>query len=606
MWRGRGSHCSILIPGRAPCVQFMNANCKLAKLVSALLCILLSLNTAEGANVSATDMNSTTGQFLPFASAGIFTTSNDEPHRILVGKDNEIFIGGTTSPLERGQESDLGLPLDSSLKNEDIFLAKIDGTIQNDSSVRWVFRAGTSKEDRLHAMLLDESGKFLYVAGRTFGILPGTSFKGLSDLFILKYDVSGDKPEEVWEQPLVLGTISSEAVFALASDPSDPDVIYATGFTSGSLFRGHSPEGIGDTSDAILFSFSASRATVYHSIQFGTDFGDQGAGIVVSNDASGPLFVSVVTDRQIGQYSIGNFHLYKFTRSLAPLGDVLLRTYSREDVVGFKMHPFLADSLIVTGSSWLDSRNENDVFVKRVVRAFDVKDINSTEIDIDEVESDEYTSRLQSSDGSHDYATGLVIDENSGRLIVCGHTGGMFANGGSNVGKRAPFIGLIDPNDGSMTDAVQMKLDREESWIEVSDIAMKAEKDGVYFTFKVSNETSRQFYVKIGRFLFPSSWKERIVVQERPSPSPKGFVRNDGETESLPIGIIIGAAGGGLVVIVVIIGWISWMRIRKRAKNAMVYDRSLVNEASFVKGGGGKRERVVGAGMKGRRSSELV
>lgn len=512
------------------------------------------------------------GVFDTFAFVGRESSSNDEPSHIVATEDDIIIVGGTSSPLERMAESDLGSPLVDGLRQEDFFLAKIRG---ENGSMEWVYRGGTSREDRMHAMLIDKNGKHLYLGGRTFGQFSGTTRKGQSDIFVIKYDISGDKPTEVWSKPLLLGTSASDAVTALAMDPKDENIIYGTGFTSGSLFPGREMDASG-LSDAILFSFYATNGSVIDKRQFGTEFADQGTGIVISDKENGPVFVSVITERQIGQYAFGNFHMYKFRRDTHPLGDLLLRTYSREQMASFREHPMLPGTLIGSGSSWLDARNGYDVFVKRVVRAFDDTEIGSKAVDIDEVSDEEYTKRIRSADGSHDYASGMIVDSESGRLIISGYTAGAFAPGSSKNGILAPFVAAVDPLDASLTDAKQMQLPSEKSWVEIACITMITGHRGIYYVAKESNETTNQFHLAIGSFGFPAFWKTPIKIAASPDPTPSPKTDNDKSNpvtkSKASLAIIIGSVCGGLVLTLAVIALAMGVSMKKRSRAAMVYD----------------------------------
>lgn len=512
------------------------------------------------------------GTFNSFATVGKNSTSNDEPAHIVVSESGTIIVVGTSSPAERGTESDLGEPLRKGLKDEDIFLSKIRAET---GTVEWVCRGGTSKEDRVHALIMDKSGKYVYLGGRTFGKFSGTTRHGQSDIFIIKYDISGDKPKEVWPKPLIIGSTASDAVTALSFDPKDENLIYGTGFTSGNLFPGKAVDASG-LSDAILFSFSASEGVVIHKRQFGTVYADQGTGIVLSDKENGPIFVSVTTERQIGQYAFGNFHMYKLKRDGTPLGDLLLRTYSREQMASFQQHPMLPGTLIGAGSSWLDSRNGYDIFVKRIVRVFDDSNIGSKEMDIDEVRDEEYTKRIQSSDGSHDYASGMLVDSQSGRLVISGYTAGAFAPGSRKRGVLAPFVASIDPLDASLTDAKQMEMETEESWVEITCIAMSNGQRGIYYVAKKSNEETRQFHLDVGTFGFPKQWKS--VISIAPSPDPTPTPKTDGDKSNVktkkkvPVAIIAGAVGGGVGLVLLIIAIIVSVRMKKRSNAAKVYN----------------------------------
>ena len=64
-----------------------------------------------------------------------------------------MIIGGTTSPLDREGESDLGIALSDELKREDIFLSMVNISTKE---ILWTFRDGSSSNDGLYTMLMDD------------------------------------------------------------------------------------------------------------------------------------------------------------------------------------------------------------------------------------------------------------------------------------------------------------------------------------------------------------------------------------------------------------------------------------------------------------------
>lgn len=516
--------------------------------------------------------------FISHATIGANTSSNDEPSEIVMTADGTIYVGGTTAPLRRGGESDLGVPERGGLLEEDIFIAKVS----NDSSskVEWILRGGTAKEDRLHALVVDKAGKYLYAAGRTYGqFLTKTRF-GQADMFVTKYDVSGAQPVQVWPEPILLGTSATDAILSLSLDPVNENIIYATGLTSGSLFpNADSSVSSSSDSDAVLFSFSGVDGSILSSRQFGTVEADQGIRMVVSEDADGPIFVAAVTQRRIGQYSYGNLHVYKFTRNMEPLGDWLLKSYSREVVVGFGKHPIFPDVLMVAGSSWLDQRNGYDVFLKRVGLAFDNSAIGSQETNIDDVPEPDFTRRIQSEDGSHDYASSSLL-HTGGMTIIAGNTAGKFAPNSTDLGILAPFICAVNPTTGVRNHAAQLSLSAKNSWSEIVDMRFIANGTGVVYIGKESNLTTNQFHGVVGSFGLPDSWRPMLTIDPSPSPTSAAGSGNDrannnsteSNTKGVHIAVIAGGAAGGIIVILAILAIVMCVGMSHRSKAAQVYN----------------------------------
>ena len=86
---------------------------------------------------------------------------------------------------------------------------------------------GTSTYDIAKGVATDSSGN-VYVAGHTFGGLDGNSSAGERDLFVVKYDSSGTKQ---WTRQL--GTSSGDYAEGVATDSSGN--VYVTGYTTGGL-----------------------------------------------------------------------------------------------------------------------------------------------------------------------------------------------------------------------------------------------------------------------------------------------------------------------------------------------------------------------------------
>jgi len=103
--------------------------------------------------------------------------------------------------------------------------------------IGWTSQFGTSSTDFARSIAVDASGN-VYVAGHTYGALPGQTSSGGSDAFVRKYDGS---ESELWTRQF--GTPNDDSAYGVAVDTSDN--VYVAGYTFGTL-PGHSSAGEGD------------------------------------------------------------------------------------------------------------------------------------------------------------------------------------------------------------------------------------------------------------------------------------------------------------------------------------------------------------------------
>ena len=95
------------------------------------------------------------------------------------------------------------------------------------TSKQWTKLLGTSSDEDGNGVTVDSSGN-IYVTGRTGGALDSIANSGSSDIFLVKYDSTGEKQ---WTK--LLGTSSDDYGFGMTVDSSDN--IYVTGYTAGGL-----------------------------------------------------------------------------------------------------------------------------------------------------------------------------------------------------------------------------------------------------------------------------------------------------------------------------------------------------------------------------------
>ena len=95
-----------------------------------------------------------------------------------------------------------------------------------DASI-WTVQLGTGTTDSAQAVSIDNDGN-LFLAGYTSGDLEGNGNAGGHDLFLVKYNSSGDRQ---WSRQL--GTSDNDSAFATATDSSGN--VFAAGYTGGGL-----------------------------------------------------------------------------------------------------------------------------------------------------------------------------------------------------------------------------------------------------------------------------------------------------------------------------------------------------------------------------------
>ena len=91
----------------------------------------------------------------------------------------------------------------------------------------WTRQIGTSSDDKANGVAVDTSGN-VYVTGCTGSGLDGNTSAGEDDIFLIKYDTSGNK---IWTRQI--GTSSDDYASAVAVDTSGN--VYVTGSTDGDL-----------------------------------------------------------------------------------------------------------------------------------------------------------------------------------------------------------------------------------------------------------------------------------------------------------------------------------------------------------------------------------
>jgi hypothetical protein len=148
----------------------------------------------------------------------------------------------------------------------DVFVRKnnFDGT------ENWTRQFGTSNWDEAKGISADASG--VYVVGTTYGTFPGQTNAGSADTFVRRYNLNGS---ENWTRQL--GTSSADYAVGISVDETG---VYVAGTTYG-VFPGQTSAGSADTF-VRKYNLDGSENWTH---QLGTDSADYAAGISI--DATG-------------------------------------------------------------------------------------------------------------------------------------------------------------------------------------------------------------------------------------------------------------------------------------------------------------------------------
>ncbi len=202
-----------------------------------------------------------------------------------------VYVTGWTSGALSGQVS---------VGGDDAFVRKYT----HSGDVVWTDQFGSTENDGVSGIALDRTD--VYVAGYTYGALPGQVNVGLSDAFVRKYTHWGDV---VWTEQF--GSAEYDGASGIAVDPTG---VYVTGWTWGAL-PGQVSAG-GD--DAFVRKFTHSGDGVWTD-QFGSAGPDWALEIAV--DPTGVYVTGWIWGALPGQVSAGSDDA--FARKYTHFGDVV-------------------------------------------------------------------------------------------------------------------------------------------------------------------------------------------------------------------------------------------------------------------------------------------
>ena len=171
----------------------------------------------------------------------------------------------------------------------DVFVRKYDAT----GNEVWTRQFGTASLDQGNGVSAGHSG--VYVTGYTYGVFSGQTNAGNLDVFVRKYDVSGN---EVWTRQF--GSPAHDYNFGVFANRSG---VYLAGYTAGAL-SGQTNAG---NYDAYVRKYNSDGNEVW-TRQFGTANADYGVGVSV--DSSKVYVMGHTAGAFPGQTNAGNYDVF--------------------------------------------------------------------------------------------------------------------------------------------------------------------------------------------------------------------------------------------------------------------------------------------------------
>lgn len=526
-------------------------------------------------------------RFQRILAIGENTSSDASVAAIEIDKNDDVYICGESKPFDEFAESDLPGADREGLRGSDFFCAKV---LNETGTIAWLLRSGTSEDDLVADIVLDTNEAMLYILGETYGDYGGNVGNGQSDVFVEKFDVSGDSPRRVWQRPTSVGSPAIEGAFKIRLS-EDSKSLFITGSTRGNMFG----PSLG-SSDVFLSRIDTETGAVMASTQFGTSGADDGRDIVVPTEDDPFVYVAVEGVRPVGDVRVTNINLFKF--SIEPdfqmQGSMLLRTYSNEDVAALIRHPKLPEFLFTFGSSWLELINGWEVNLKRVLSAFTTG--ARTVVGVNDLVNPQFSMKVGSVDKKNEHGLALMYDEPTERYYVAGATSGDMTGSISRTSNSQTFVASFSPNNGEMTHVAQQQLPLSNSLDRVTGMRMTSTGNIVLASTR-ANETTGVYYTVLTLFVTPAEWREPISIIPYVPSTPAAVVDNDRTTEAqesiwdkVPKEAVFGGAAG-LVALVLLIGGIATFTKLKKRSDAAQLVRSKSQRARAAKKSKGKKKK---------------
>jgi hypothetical protein len=326
------------------------------------------------------------------------TVESDQGAALACDAVGNIYVTGHTYGSFEGKPNAGGA---------DIFLIKLEPS----GKILWIKQFGSSESDYGLSVTSDSDGN-AYVVGDTYGKLTGTRNYGEADVFIMKFDPSGDR---LWGAQF--GTAFAEHTKMVSVDISGN--IYVTGDTSGTLepkiaFGGY---------DIFLAKYNTYGDRLWLK-QIGTAANDFSGG--VTGDSAGNIYVSGETKGQIKgniNKGLGDIFLARFDTNGQKIWSRQLGSRASASSLGLTIDG--TGAICIAGDTTGNlgqSKNSGlaDIFLVKYYACGNKPWI--TELGTDK----------------NEFCSGIASDK-AGNVYVAGYTEGTFA-GNNNAGYSDIFI----------------------------------------------------------------------------------------------------------------------------------------------------------------------
>jgi protein involved in ribonucleotide reduction len=211
------------------------------------------------------------------------STGDDYAQSVATDSFGNVLVAGWTTGTLPGQ---------TSLGSWDVFVRKYDSS----GNEQWTRQFGTTSEDVALGVAVDSSGN-AYVVGRTWGSLPGQTSSGRIDVFVRKYDTSGN---EQWTRQF--GTGGDQEAHGVSVDSYGN--VYVAGGTYDSL-PGQTSSG---DRDAFVRKYDSLGNELW-TRQFGSTGNDYASSIAISSSGN-VLVVGFANGSLPGQTSLGSWDVF--------------------------------------------------------------------------------------------------------------------------------------------------------------------------------------------------------------------------------------------------------------------------------------------------------